>query len=99
IRRCTLDAVAVLSRFLQHVLPRGFTKVRHYGLFSPSRRALLAHAREQLVAVSPTPRTDRGPIVDTLTPIPASPPRPRCPACRIGVLHIVETLRPCGRSP
>jgi hypothetical protein len=99
IRRCTLDAGAFLGRFLQHVLPQGFTKVRHYGLFSPSRRDLLTQAREQLIAASTAPRPDPAPIVPTTTPAPDGAPCRRCPACGVGVLHIVETLRPCGRSP
>jgi len=98
-RRCTLDAVAFLGRFLQHVLPQGFTKVRHYGLFSPSRRDGLAQAREQLIAASAAPRPDPAPAAPATGPAPDGAPCPRCPACGIGVLHIVETLRPCGRSP
>ena len=99
LQRCTLDAVAFLGRFLQHVLPQGFTKVRHYGLFSPSRRDLLAQAREQLIAASASPPADPAPIAPATTPAPPSAPCRRCPACGIGVLHIVDTLRPCGRSP
>jgi Putative transposase/Transposase zinc-binding domain len=99
VRRCTLDAVAFLGRFLQHVLPQGFTKVRHYGLFSPSCRDLLAQAREQLIAASATPSADPAPTVPATTPAPTRALRSRCPACRIGVLHIVDTLRPSGRSP
>jgi hypothetical protein len=99
IKRCTLDAVAFLGRFLQHVLPQGFTKVRHYGLFSPSRHDLLDQARKQLIAASVNPPADRTPIAPATTPAPDSAPPPRCPACGIGMLHIVETLRPCGRSP
>ncbi len=38
---CTLSAEEFLRRFLQHVLPKGFVKVRYYGLFSPSQRFLL----------------------------------------------------------
>jgi hypothetical protein len=98
-RRCTLDAGAFLGRFLQHVLPQGFTKVRHYGLFSPSRRDLLAQAREQLIVASAQSPADLAPIAAVPTPAPISAPCRRCPACGIGVLHIVETLRPCGRSP
>jgi hypothetical protein len=98
LQRCPLDAVAFLSRFLQHVLPRGFTKVRHYGLFSPSRRGLLAQAREQLIATSVNAPADRASIASTTPTRPPAPCR-RCPACGIGMLHIVETLRPCGRSP
>ena len=47
-RTCTLPTLAFIQRFLAHVVPAGFVKVRYYGLFSPSRRAGLAHIRAQL---------------------------------------------------
>ena len=47
-RSLTLPVDGFLTRFLQHVLPRGFTKVRWYGLLSPSRRADLDRARHLL---------------------------------------------------
>lgn len=101
LKRCTLDAMAFLGRFLQHVLRQGFAKVRHYGLFSPSRHALLAHAREQLVTASASPPPAEAP--SDLAPGLARPPAPvappRCSTCGIGILHLVETLRPSGRSP
>jgi hypothetical protein len=99
IKRCALDAVTFLGRFLQHVLPKGFAKVRHYGLFSPSRHDLLARAREQLLAASVRPPPDRVPVAPAMLPPPESVLRPRCPTCGIGTLHMVELLRPCGRSP
>lgn len=49
-RYCTLTAEAFLNRFLQHILPRGFVKVRYYGLFAPGMRKVLAALREQLGA-------------------------------------------------
>ncbi len=76
-------------------LIRGFSKVRHYGLFSPSRHNLLAQAREQLIAASASPRPVEDPIDPASGPAPGIGPRPRCPACGVGGLHIVETLRPC----
>jgi hypothetical protein len=99
LQRCTLDAMTFLGRFLQHVLPQGFAKVRHYGLFSPSRHDLLAHAREQLVAASASPPAAEAPNDPALVHAPEPVPSPRCPRCGIGVLHLVETLRPTGRSP
>ena len=39
VRSCTLEPLVFLSRFLQHVLPRGFAKVRSYGLLAPTKRA------------------------------------------------------------
>jgi hypothetical protein len=42
----TLDAEAFIARFLQHVLPKGFVKVRYYGLFNPRKRRLLVRVKE-----------------------------------------------------
>ena len=44
-RYCTLPVEAFMRRFLQHVLPKGFKKVRYYGLFSPAKRELLNRVR------------------------------------------------------
>jgi len=42
----TLDAEKFISRFLQHVLPRRFVKVRYYGFFSPRKRDVLKRVKE-----------------------------------------------------
>ena len=47
-RRATVPVDTFIGRFLQHVLPRGFTKIRSYGLLSPSRRLDLARTRSVL---------------------------------------------------
>jgi len=43
-----LGAEEFIRRFLQHVLPKGFVKVRYYGFFSPGKRRLLAAIRRLL---------------------------------------------------
>ena len=49
----TLDADEFMRRFLLHVLPGGFHRIRHYGLLANgSRKANLARARELLHAVA-----------------------------------------------
>jgi Zn finger protein HypA/HybF involved in hydrogenase expression len=50
IKSCTVTAEEFIRRFLQHVLPERFVKVRYYGLWSPSLRGLLEQARHQLAA-------------------------------------------------
>ena len=46
----SLDAVEFLRRFLQHVLPKGFVKIRHYGLLANAQReARLALCRRLLL--------------------------------------------------
>ncbi|MGF6604624.1 hypothetical protein P3T23_009380 [Paraburkholderia sp. GAS448] len=53
----TLDAQEFMRRFLLHVLPGGFHRIRHYGLLAnPVRQANLAKVRE-LLHVLPAPRT------------------------------------------
>lgn len=96
---CTLPVDAFLQRFLQHVLPKGFVKVRYYGLFAPAYRAQLAALREQLA--SGTTRTP--------TPVLVAPPasgtslRPAavpecCPICG-GALQVRPLLRASARCP
>ena len=52
----TLDAHEFMRRFLLHVLPHGFHRIRHYGLFaSATRKANIARVRELLAASTPAP--------------------------------------------
>ncbi len=78
-----------LRRFLQHVLPPRFIKVRYYGLLSPGNRHLLEKARS-LLASRRTKAT---------APIAKEPPAaPRCPHCG-DQLSLLRTIRPRGGLP
>jgi hypothetical protein len=44
-RTCTLEGAEFMRRFLQHVLLKGFHKVRYFGLWHPSKRATASNAR------------------------------------------------------
>jgi hypothetical protein len=50
----TLPVFDFIHRFLQHVLPKGFVKIRYYGFLSPNKRNLLAVAK-YLLGDSPSP--------------------------------------------
>jgi hypothetical protein len=79
----TLAADEFIRRFLLHVLPRGFHRIRHYGLLAgTARQAGLALARE-LLAVAPPPDDD--------TPEEPLDPRPPCPCCG-GRMVIIEAV-------
>jgi hypothetical protein len=72
----TLSAEEFLRRFVQHVLPKGFMKIRHYGLLASRQRAArLRAARRLLVAV-----TVLMAIVAAPPPVDEAAP-PRCPRC------------------
>jgi len=47
-RACRLEALTFLHRYLQHILPKGFVKVRYYGLFRVGARRALARLRGRL---------------------------------------------------
>ena len=65
----TLEAVEFVRRFLMHVLPAGFVRVRHYGLLANRhRREKLARCRE-LLGMAVTPQADTAPTdPDPITP-------------------------------
>jgi len=87
-KTCTLPALTFLHRFLQHVLPRGFVKVRYYGLFSRRHRPLLAQLRAQLALVEAgssggagAGRSEAG----AAAPTQVRPAVERCPVCGQGM--------------
>ena len=91
-RRLTLPVHAFLARFLQHVLPKGFPKIRSYGLLSPAAKLRRARARHLLALdpqrPSPPPRTS-----SPSQPAGGDSPQDRrpCPACRRGRLVRIDT--------
>jgi predicted RNA-binding Zn-ribbon protein involved in translation (DUF1610 family) len=94
LRRTTVSSVEFLRRFLRHVLPRGCTKVRYYGLWSRTRRSDLEHARQLLEAGQST-SSSAAPSMSTASPVAL----PLCPLCRTGTLTLIAVLRPERRVP
>jgi hypothetical protein len=89
LKRMTLATHEFIRRFLIHVLPGGFHRIRHYGLFANGCRAAnIARARE-LLAVPP-PRTTADDAAATNTTEPPTLSRP-CPCCG-GRMIIIETF-------
>jgi hypothetical protein len=96
VKFCTLPALTFIGRFLQHVLPKGFVKVRYYGLFSRRQRQMLAQIRQRLLLA--TTSTDATATVPPDTPAPTPPVVLYCPVC--GQLMQEVVLRPVrSRSP
>jgi hypothetical protein len=60
LKTCSLPAQEFIRRFLQHVLPRGFVKVRYYGFLCSGLRKRLAALRQQLDALFPDPSPAQG---------------------------------------
>ena len=76
-RTMTLDALEFLRRFLQHVLPAGFQKVRHFGFLSPNSATAIDAVRWLITLYNGGVFT----LLAMLKPPPVDPAAPRCPAC------------------
>jgi len=106
-RRLTLPVDTFITRFLQHVLPRGFTKIRYYGLLSSTARANLERARYLLnlhAVASTAPASHTASATSVAGAIivaePVALPAARCcPVCRRGVFRLVARMRRCRAPP
>ena len=88
----TLHAHEFIRRFLLHVLPNGFMRIRHFGfLANRSRKLKLQRCRELLgleLQPSPTAKKSAGQLMLETTGVDLS----RCPACRLGTLVTLTQL-------
>ena len=88
----TLATDEFIRRFLIHVLPKGFNRIRHYGLLATGARAAnIAHARE-LLAVPSRPKEPETP--EAAIDEPRVLPRP-CPCCGARMIVIETFERGC----
>jgi hypothetical protein len=100
IRHVRLPVAQFLERFIQHVLPDGLPKVRHYGLDASACRARHAQALTRLPKALPQPQPTPAP---TPTSLPAaSPPASLpelCPRCGQARLLFLGQLPPIKDKP
>jgi hypothetical protein len=102
-RVATLEAEAFLRRFLLHVLPTRFVRIRHYGwLANTARKRLLPTVRELLapsIPVAPTPPpVEPEPWEATLCRLTGKDVT-RCPGCGAAGFLIVEALPARAAAP
>lgn len=93
VKEMTLDIREFTRRFLLHILPRGFVRIRHYGLLANRcRREKLACCRKLLEYVENQPTLARAREVDNSCGTDLDPKM--CPVCKQGRLIIVERFEP-----
>jgi hypothetical protein len=81
IKVMSLEAIEFIRRFLLHVLPSGFVKIRHFGFLSNrSRKKMIQHCRELL-----PPSLAEVFVME--------PHLPLCPVCKVGHLLTIEWQR------
>ena len=96
-RTLRLPGPAFIGRFMQHVLPSGLKRIRHYGLLANPNAAKLALAKAALHMPTPNPvaRTSAQAFMARVAQIDAS----QCPACEHGRLRVVQTCQGQKRLP
>ena len=92
-RKQTVSGHEFVRRFLQHVLPAGFHKLRYYGLWHASRRSQVRNLRNVLLLEQPVaPPADADSADPPETP---DPPLPRrCPHCQTGHMTLARRISP-----
>ena len=89
----TLATDEFIRRFLIHVLPKGFHRIRHYGLFAKSSCAdNVARARELLAVPKPQDQPADADATDPNEPPTLSHP---CPCCGSRMIIIETFARSC----
>lgn len=99
-KRVRLGPQEFLRRYLQHVLPKGFNKVRRYGLFAPGNAARLKTLRHQLLLTQKI-RLKTLLVLAAIRRPRANHRRQRCPVCGQGIMQrmLPLTARLRSRSP
>lgn len=95
-RTIHLDGAAFIGRFLLHLLPKGFKRIRHYGLLGPAHKAThLAAARAALHAPQPQPM-----LIESVAQFMRRVARiewAACPHCHGGHFEVVQAISPQPR--
>jgi hypothetical protein len=86
----TLEPTEFIRRFLMHVLPKGFHRIRHCGLLaSGTKTETIARARELIAAATPVQTSQKQQAPDSAAA--TDKPTQACPCCG-GRMSIIETF-------
>ena len=94
----TLATDEFIRRFMLHILPKGFHRIRHYGLFASTGRAANIARLRELLGSAPPAEINATPSQDE----PAETVLPPCPCCggRMIVIELFERgMQPRYRQP
>jgi len=84
VKTMTLGATEFLRRFCLHILPKGFRKIRHYGILSSRKKKTLKELQKKMGV----PDLKKDVIVYILSDFKAK----RCPCCGKGDMHIIMSF-------
>jgi hypothetical protein len=82
-KKMTVSAEEFIRRFLLHVLPKGFVRIRHFGFMANSQRSVLLDVCRRLLQMTPVVHSHER----------ADSPSRLCPTCRAPMI-VIERLKP-----
>lgn len=99
-KRITLDTNEFIRRYLLHILPPRFVKIRHYGILSNRNKKKIQRCRRFLGKPNSkmTKQAKKENWVEFLTRITGNDPTV-CPACKKGKMNVKQTIHPHSGSP
>jgi hypothetical protein len=95
-KEMTLSGIEFLRRFCQHILPKGFVRIRHFGLLSSTRRPVLRQLQMEFGICPPKPAGKKSWKLICKEHLQFDPDI--CPCCRKGKMVTIERILP-GRAP
>ena len=110
-REMKLETDEFIRRFLLHVLPKGFFKVRYYGIFSSRYRKENIETAKQLLAQEAETKKEEAledgnrvlekqdTVWDEILNLIKNHRQPNCPACKKGRLHFAGIVREVPWEP
>ncbi len=90
----TIEATDFLQRFVTHVLPVGFMKIRHFGILSSRNKARCIESVREQFDVAPIAKPAKGiNWMETFEMLYGYHPK-QCPCCQKGIMLVVVTIEP-----
>lgn len=87
-----LSAKEFIRRFTQHILPKGFVRIRHFGICASRNKAVLTHIKKQLLKKQSIEVKPVGYPHWSLKPI-------TCPKCKKGLIKNIKIILPIRAGP
>ena len=96
----TVDGEKFVMQFAQHILPKGFTKIRHFGFLAPRcKTKAITLIRNQLKVDSAPEKPDNRLTARQVMMTTTGKDPYKCPCCKTGNLVITKFLQPIRGSP
>jgi len=96
-KEMVLQGIEFLRRFCQHILPKGFVRIRHYGLLSASRRPILRQLQMESGMEAPSKRGKKPWKKICIENLNFDPDL--CPCCKNGKMVTIELILPQRAPP